>query len=211
MDMLLKGAVKKAYGKLRSCKGFSLAELLLATIIMLLATSVLTGTISLALSNYRKASQASNAQLLCSTLSVYVQNELSYASVTLDKDGNIKTGNGGAVQFTSGAHNFGPDAYFGIKTATSEDPYPVTADSAQEGRIVEVSNIYQNNFGDKKSFDIAGKGSYMENAPQSGLKAGMTLSFEDDSFIAHIIVKPENGDNVLAEKYLRIIPLEIKE
>ena len=64
---------------------------------------------------------------------------------------------------------------------------------------IKCAELYK----DGRSYDIAGKGSY-----RGDLKAGMTLSFSDNSFEAHIWVVNEDG-NKLAENYMRIIPLEI--
>jgi hypothetical protein len=199
--MKLRSWLKKINRKLKSHEGFSFAELLFATLIMLFATSILTSTISLAMSNYKKTVQASNAQLLCSTLSVYVENELSYAVVNKEikyKDNSSSK----AVLFSSEAHNFGPDAYFVIVNGNAT--YDVTTDSENVGKIAETSPIYTST----KPYYIAGKGAYGND-----LFAGMTLKYDGKTFEAHIWV--QNDDQIdghkLAENYLRIIPLEIKE
>ena len=68
----------KLLKKLKDQKGFSLAELLACTMIMLLATSVLSGTISLATRNYDKQMRISKADILCESLSFTLREKLSY-------------------------------------------------------------------------------------------------------------------------------------
>ena len=66
--------------KLKQNKGFSFAELLVATIILLLTSGMLVVCIQLGIKQLYKNTQDSEAQMLCTTLSTAIQDELTYAS-----------------------------------------------------------------------------------------------------------------------------------
>ena len=66
--------------KLKQNKGFSFAELLVATIILLLTSGMLVVCIQLGMKQLYKQTQDSEAQMLCTTLSTAIQDELTYAS-----------------------------------------------------------------------------------------------------------------------------------
>ncbi|MBR0417535.1 MAG: prepilin-type N-terminal cleavage/methylation domain-containing protein [Erysipelotrichaceae bacterium] len=72
--------------------GFSLAELLLAIAIMLLATAIVAAGIPAAANAYRKVVDVANAQLLLTTTATCLRDELDMATdVNIDKSGNTTT------------------------------------------------------------------------------------------------------------------------
>ena len=200
--------------KISNRSGFSLSEVLLATLIMLFATTIITQTMSLALGQFRKTTQFSNAQLLCSAISAYVEGELSYATVT--KEGSGIRSIDGATVFSSEVHNFGPDAYFTILDDDGNKIGVVNGSSNATGIIAETSTVFEkqnNGNSDNENFyKIVNTKAYIakENDPL-GLKAGMTINLEGETLLVHIWVQDRKDSNILAENNLRIVPLEIKK
>lgn len=71
--------VKNAFKKLKNAVGFTLAETLLAVLIMLLVSGIVAAGIPAARSAYERVILASNADLLLSTTVSYLRSELSAA------------------------------------------------------------------------------------------------------------------------------------
>ena len=77
--------VKRLKQKIKNCRGFSLAETLMAILIMLLVASVIAAGIPAAANAYRNAIDGANAQTLLSTTVNALRSELSTAwGVTID-------------------------------------------------------------------------------------------------------------------------------
>ncbi|MCR5453328.1 MAG: hypothetical protein K6F00_11950 [Lachnospiraceae bacterium] len=68
--------LKKFVKKLKNKKGMSLAETLLAMLIILIVTGTVTNSIKLAVNNYNRSMIRSEAKILYSTLSSIITNEL---------------------------------------------------------------------------------------------------------------------------------------
>lgn len=91
--------INKIKNKLRSTSGMSLGELLIAVLIMLLATSTVVSTIQLANKQYKNSMRNSEANLLYSTLSSIITGELSYATeVYVYPDGEVRQFQGNDYQ-----------------------------------------------------------------------------------------------------------------
>lgn len=74
--------------KLSDRRGFSLGELLAATVILLLASQVMTQGMTFATRMYNESMTRSHAKQLCSTLTNVIEKELRYTtSVNTDTDG----------------------------------------------------------------------------------------------------------------------------
>ena len=81
-------AVKRIIQKLKKSAGFTLAEMLLTLVILLLASSVVAAGVPAAVNAYRNAIDAANAQVLLSAAVNALRNELSTArDVKVDADG----------------------------------------------------------------------------------------------------------------------------
>lgn len=187
-----------------SRRGFSFAELLLATLIMLLSTSIITATITLAMNQYRRSMQMANASVLCTMLSNYVENELGSATIVLDSSGHVTTGRGGEFLFTSNSHKFGPGAYFALLDDDGRFlDYVKLDNSSSVGRLAETSIIY-----DDKYFKIAGDGAYKKSKDVHSLYSGMNVSYQSRALSVHIWVEDNTGD-VLAENYFIVVPLDV--
>lgn len=76
--------------KLSDKRGFSLGELLAATVILLLASQVMTQGMAFATRMYNESLTRSHAKQLCSTLTNVIEKELRYTtSVNADSDGTV--------------------------------------------------------------------------------------------------------------------------
>lgn len=76
--------------KLSDKRGFSLGELLAATVILLLASQVMTQGMAFATRMYKESLTRSHAKQLCSTLTNVIEKELRYTtSVNTDSDGTV--------------------------------------------------------------------------------------------------------------------------
>lgn len=90
--------------KIRSVKGFSLAETFLAILILLLVSSIVVAGIPTAANAYYKVVEAANAQVLLSTTMTVLRDELGTAkNVTIDGTAiSYTTSGGGRVQMVNG-------------------------------------------------------------------------------------------------------------
>lgn len=77
--------------KLKDNRGISLTELLSSIIIMLLSAAILTVGVRLGAKAYSESVSASEAQVLCATLTNIIADELRYAGTTaVEADGSVK-------------------------------------------------------------------------------------------------------------------------
>src|SRR5665647_80358 len=81
---------KKLKNKFKSKEGFSLIELLAATVVMILISSALSVGIPITLNAYKQATATAEATVLLSTLSLSLTDELRYATdIQLQTSDNI--------------------------------------------------------------------------------------------------------------------------
>lgn len=86
-----KKIMDKIRKKLSGKRGFSLGELLAATIILLLASQVMTQGVAFAVRMYNESLTRSHGKMLCSTLTNAIETELRYTtSITVDSGGTLK-------------------------------------------------------------------------------------------------------------------------
>ena len=202
----------KVKQRIRSCAGFSLTEMLVATLIMLMATSLLTQCMQIGIRQFQESTKRSKAQTLCDTLCTYVETELSYASV--------KVSDGKVTSFSSDVHNMGPDTKFVIVQKTSSE----TAGAADQikdienntGILAETSEYYQSVKGEKAYYSIVGEGSYKTgNNGSKSLQAEMqplAWDFVNKSVTVSIaIYDPDDTKykNPLAQRQFHVIPLSV--
>ena len=82
--------MNKIRKKLSTGRGFSLGELLAATIILLLASQVMAEGVTFAVRMYNESLTRSHARQLCSTLTASIETELRYAtSITYDESTGV--------------------------------------------------------------------------------------------------------------------------
>lgn len=76
---------------LKDKRGLSLTELLASIVVMLLVAAIMVVGVRLGTKAYVKSVSMSEAQILCSTLSTIVSDELRYAgTITVDGDGTVR-------------------------------------------------------------------------------------------------------------------------
>jgi type II secretory pathway pseudopilin PulG len=126
----------KALKKLRSNGAFTMVELLIVIVIMTIAGIIITGTVDLALKHYDRLMQESDAQLLCSSASVFVQNELTYAGkVTVATDNK-------SVSFVDHANDLGNNC-----TLTTTADGKILVNYTAEGAAKTYSPIGEGSYG----------------------------------------------------------------
>jgi len=81
----------KLFGKLKSKEGFSIGELLVATLILLMVSSVVAGGIPVARDAYNKVTIGANSQVLLSTTISALRNELGTATEKIEPNGSTIT------------------------------------------------------------------------------------------------------------------------
>lgn len=82
--------MNKIRKKLSTGRGFSLGELLAATIILFLASQVMAEGVTFAVRMYNESLTRSHARQLCSTLTASIETELRYAtSITYDESTGV--------------------------------------------------------------------------------------------------------------------------
>ncbi|MCR5343357.1 MAG: hypothetical protein K6E70_08350 [Butyrivibrio sp.] len=90
--------IKLLRNKLKSdSKGFSILEMLLAVVVLLLATQLVTQAMDIAAKRYIESTNRSKAQMIMSTLSDFVRNELTTGSDFALNDGDISFIDGSGI------------------------------------------------------------------------------------------------------------------
>ncbi len=189
------GIKKRICGILKSKNGFSLSELLIAVLIMALATATLTSAMILAFRHFYESTQRTEAQFLCASLAEFVEDELLFSKVKVT---------GGDVTWSKGTHNMGSDISFYVNT---EDGSYVKVDGStlnQYGKIVITGNNYSGNY-----YKIASDGSYdVETGKGYSLLAGMSLTWDDANgwFVVQIVVVDKDDKTVLSDDSFTVKP-----
>lgn len=125
---------------LRSSKGFTLSEMLVAIVFLSLLSLTLAAGIPAAIRAQRQAVSSSEAQLLCSSLSSAVAEELRYAGAPMnDSTGkavfdSLSYGRAVSISTTETANG---------KSIVTIGGYPVLAEKAYTGELeAEISVVY---------------------------------------------------------------------
>ena len=84
---------KRIRQKLKSRLGFTLAEMLMSVLILLMVSSVVAGGVPVAANAYYKVVDAANAQVLLSTTVTKLRRELAFASACKLKSGSTEIEN----------------------------------------------------------------------------------------------------------------------
>ena len=188
--------MEKTLNKLKQNNGFTISELLVATIILLLTSGMLITCIQLGLKQLYKQTAESEAQMLCTMLSTAVQDELTYA--TGDEVTDIATGK--FVSYSKGGKKVG----FYIATETTDDNpenfafEAVTDDATHAGTNLGKIYLRTPNETDPTKIETHGlvsTGAYnIENSTDGSLQAGMQLTPLEGGYEVKIDVY--NGSDV---------------
>lgn len=168
----------KARERLTARRGFTLAELLIAVLILLLATTVIASMMTLAARHYRNEMQQTKAELLCSTLSSSVQNELTYA-------GHVRAENG-VILFDSHARS-GTGCRFMIY---DNGTYSDVSDAPTAAGRVDLRQTEGNPdfpaYNDRYDLPLVDDAFYRSGG--DGVKAGLGLSWDESAERFHVAV-----------------------
>ena len=180
--------------KLKDKTGFTMVELLVAMLIMLLATGALTMTINLAIKHFYKSVQESEAQVLCATLTEFVEDELSFATVMTSSPDS----------WSGGTHNMGNGIAFYTETASS---YARVGDSTGEtyGQLVISGDNYAGNF-----FKAANSASYeVGNVRHYDLAESMSLKWTGNHYEVVIKIVDKDDHSVLSKAEFTVKPVVV--
>lgn len=129
---MMKTAIRKIKKKLSGHRGFSLGELLAATIILLLASQVMAEGVTFAVRMYNETLTRSHGKQLCSTLTNSIETELRYAtSITYDEN------TGKLLTYFSPVYGQSKSGFLSIDSDDNEqDRGEIAIKATEDGRIV---------------------------------------------------------------------------
>lgn len=167
--------------KLRARGGFSLSEMLACTLILLLSTTVIMETMSLAASQMRSRTRDSEADMLCGLLAQAVQNRLTCALGCVT-DGSPE---GKVVSFRSTADG---------------RPYELCS-FAKGSNDGEIALVYTDESGNSKKYDLIASTNY---AGSDGHRLGAELAvyWQEGRFSVQLAVGEEGGDPITSRDFV---------
>ena len=182
----------KIKGKLAGRGGFSLSEMLTATLILLLVSGILTATASLAMGHFQKSTRSSEANVLASTLKSVFLSELAYTTeVQTDHSGSDGI-SGNVLKFQS--QNYSIEG--AISSVGVSDP-----DAGGYGKIV-----FYNADDPSESLKVLGDGSYPNgigarveqltyDAANQDFTLTLEIGYQDTVFVDRtMVIHNENGE-----------------
>ncbi len=184
---------------LREKKGFTFTELLVATLIMLLATGVLTTTLVLAIKHFFESTQRTEAQFLCGSLAEFIEDELSFSVVTDSSD----------LKWSKGTHNMGSNICFYVHGADGSYTKITDGTIGQYGKLVINGDNFKDDGGNPKYFKVVTDGSYeVEHLRGYSLEAGMSLTWDSTNnwYLVKLRVVDEKDKDTLAEAEFTVKP-----
>ncbi len=181
-------------------KGFTFTELLVATLIMLLATGLLTSTLTLAIRHFFRSTQRSEAQFLLGSLAEFVEDELSFSADADDRSD---------LAWSKGTHNMGSNISFYVRGADGGFTRIDDGTMGQYGVLVINGDNYKDDTGNPKYFKLVPDGTY-EVARLHGysLEAGMSLTWDNANhwYLVKLRVVDQKDKDTLAEAEFTVKP-----
>lgn len=178
--------------RLRAQSGLTMLELLITIVLITLAGGVIVATSDIAVRQFREQTQSADAQLLCSSLSLFVQKEATYAgSLRMD---------GGTLKFTDHVHDLGPGcSLVCVEEAENAESGRPELNEAAEGRLALK-------YDDGAYYEAVGTGAYTSRHKE--LKAKLTtLSYAGGRVQIKIEVLDGKTGNTLAESSFSVKPI----
>ena len=196
---------RKAGNKLTGKRGVSLVEMLLCVLILLLSTGVTVSTLDLGIRHFQSRTRETEQRLLCDTLSLAVQEYLTYVyDYKWDEDelSGFKTGAVGALydipcQFVTRFYN--DEGKFVSSTNTESDPGEIAIQYTQSG--------------ERKFYALADQSLYIKKRTSTtpGVHLEATLNIKTDRtnkrFEVTITVHNKDGGTGDAENTFIVIPV----
>ncbi|MBO4914814.1 MAG: type II secretion system protein [Oscillospiraceae bacterium] len=167
--------------KLKAQGGFTMVELLVTVILITIVGGVITATVNIATQSLKNGSQESDAQLLCSALSVFMQDELTYA-------GKVNATSGKTVEFTDNARGLGKKCSF----RTNGD-----------GHL--VMTYYKS--GTIEEYDPVGAGDYGGKTAHKSFRAVQEVTIEGKLLKVYVAVIDANSGIEIAENTFYVKPV----
>ncbi len=180
---------------MRESGGFSLTELLVATLIMLLATASLISALTLAYRHFYESAQRTQAQFLCASLAEFVEDELMFSKVSTAT---------GDLRWSKGTHNMGSNIRFYVN---KEDGSYTEIDGStlnDYGKIVITGDNFSGDY-----FKIVSDGAYdVETKNSYSLLAGMSLNWDETNqwFNVEIVVVDKDDKTRLSDDSFTVRP-----
>ena len=193
-DTAKKRIIDKIRKKLSSKLGFSLGELLAATIILLLASQVMAQGMAFAVRMYNESLTRSHGKQLCSTLTNVIETELRYTtSITIDSSGTLK--------------NYFSPIYGKTQSSFSViDEKGNLAQSTSGGEVAIQISDDNDNLIWQKLISSASYSSYKLKA-----RVGSVIFDEgSDTFHVELHIIDKNGKNLVTNKFDVIAVNEVK-
>lgn len=199
--------MKRLKHKLRGRSGFSFAEVLLCTLILLLATAMLAETARVASARFFESRRETEARTLCSSLEMFLQDELTLAEVTVDGRDALRAMKGNA-------HNLGSGLQIGIlKNDGSGEPvfYPDALDGVTGWLVVRSNRLPDDGTPDERYYFPASRAAYRVSGGAYDLAAGLALDWTGSGFRVTVTVYSADGGTALAESAFFATPLSVRK
>ena len=183
----MKTAIRKIKKKLSGHRGFSLGELLAATIILLLASQVMAEGVTFAVRMYNETLTRSHGKQLCSTLTNSIETELRYAtSITYDEN------TGKLLTYFSPDYGQSKSGFLSIDSDDNEqDSGEIAIKATEDGRTVYRRLLSGASY---SSFELKAK---VEN---------VTYNKADNLFTVTLLITDRNNKEQV-ENTFNVIPI----
>ncbi|MBE6069662.1 MAG: type II secretion system protein [Clostridium lundense] len=184
---MLADAKSSTARKFAARSGFTLVEMLAVILLLSLASAVVVSTVDLAARQFRLRTQDSDAQLLCSSLSLFVQNELTFASNIQAKAGEDN------VTFDEHVYGLGSNCSFSTTADSVEDPTKTGGKLVLfDGGTTQIKAVNDASYEGRKKLQES------HTIKWDGQLATVTISIYEGS---------PDDDNLLAENKFKVKPI----
>ena len=179
-----KRLINRIRKKLSGTRGFSLGELLAATLILLLASQVLTQGMAFSVRMYNESLTKSHARQLCSTLTNVIETELRYTTEITVTDNHM-------TKYFSPSYGKTESSFAGI------DSWGYPADDTTGGEVAIQIKDKDDNFVWQKLLSSASYSSY-------NLKAAVrpvTFNEASNTFKVELHIIDKDGNNLVTNNF----------
>lgn len=193
--------MNKSARKIKQNSGFTISELLIATLILLLTSAMLVTCIRLGLKQLYQQTEESEAQMLCTMLSTAVQDELTYAGNPQMQD----TTAGKLLLFDRAGAPNKVGFYMASNVGSAAPDYVAITDDSDFAKVnlgqISLAAIDSSN-NIVSTYGLVSTGAYnIENSKNGSLQAGMQLKEHGSGYEVRIsIYNSSDTDKAIATK-----------